>query len=411
MTINLKQTRIGEVMSFQRGYDLTHNQMLGGNVPVVGSSDIIGYHNKVKKTAPVLLIGRSGTVGRPQYYNQNIWPHNTTLFVTDFHGNVPKYCYYLLKVLNLEDYANSTGVPTLNRNFIHPLKVNIHEVPQQVAIANILSSLDHKIDTNNKISNELEKMAKTIYDYWFVQFDFPCENGKPYKSSGGKMIWNEVLKRNIPEGWESDKLKGLINFDRGISYTSKDIESQSGIPMINLASIDICRNYRPNELKFFSGKYNPTSLIKHGDMLIACTDLTRNADIIGSPIIVPMEYKEYLFSMDLAKLNIITNRLLENYLYMTLRTSFYHNYIKYFASGTNVLHLNLDGILWYPIVVPPIPIQQKFSLIFKELIDKQALILNETETLSSLRDWLLPMLMNGQVTVREVGGEIESRFQ
>jgi type I restriction enzyme S subunit len=270
---------------------------------------------------------------------------------------------------------------------------------QRRILTSKLFAIDKKIELNKRINDMLEETAKNIYDYWFLQFDFPDKNGKPYRSNGGKMIWNEALKREIPENWTTTPLEGYISFDRGISYSTKDIELKSGIPMINLASIDITRNYRPNELKFFSGKFNDDKLVKNGDLLIACTDLTRNADIIGSPIIVPTEYNDYLYSMDLAKVNILSDILTEMYLYMTLRTNFYHNYIKYFASGTNVLHLNLDGILWYQTIIPPKDLQLKFEGIVRKFIKKQSEILNEVSKLKSLRNELIPLFMDGQVGI------------
>ena len=132
------------------------------------------------------------------------------------------------------------------------------------------------------------------------------------------------------------------------------------------------------------------------DMLIACTDLTRQAGIIGSPILV-MNDRDYTFSMDLAKLDIVDENIEKLYLYMTLRTDFYHQYIKGFASGTTVLHLNTSGIEWYKILTPPIDLQEKFSKIIEIDYLQTCKNITENQTLAVLRDWLLPMLMNGQV--------------
>ena len=132
------------------------------------------------------------------------------------------------------------------------------------------------------------------------------------------------------------------------------------------------------------------------DMLIACTDLTRQADIIGSPVLV-MNDKKYTFSMDLAKLNICDENIYKLYLYMTLRTDFYHQYIKGFATGTTVLHLNTIEIEWYKILIPPIDLQENFSQIIKNIYLQTCKNIYENQTLATLRDWLLPMLMNGQV--------------
>lgn len=320
----------------------------------------------------------------------------------------PYYLYYLLTtndkieyISNIADTAVSS-YPSINPSDIENMEINIiDDLEQQREIVAILKSIDKKIENNNKINEELESMAKTIYDYWFLQFEFPNEEGKPYKSNGGKMVWNEELKREIPEGWEVETLEKNISLVKGISYKSKNIESNEGIPMINLASIDINRNYKPNELKYFKGNYKEEKEVKFNDMLIACTDLTRNADIIGSPVLVDNLYDKYLYSMDLAKLNVVSNKFNKYYLYMTLRTDFYHKYIKGYASGTNVLHLDVNGILWYKVYIPNGYIQNKFGEIIKNIHEKKSQLSKENQELTSLRDFLLPLLMNGQVGFKE----------
>lgn len=276
----------------------------------------------------------------------------------------------------------------------------------QIEISKILDEIDDKIKNNNSIISELESMAKTLYDYWFLQFEFPNEEGKPYKSSGGKMVWNEELKRDIPEGWSYETLYGKYSIERGISYSSKDIENNTGMAMINLACIDINRNYRTGELKYFDGVVKEKNILNHNDLLVACTDLTRNADIVGCPILTPDDGVSYTYSMDIAK--IIPNEKWFNkyFLYMTLRTDFYHNYIKKWASGTNVLHLNLKGIDWYKTWIPPKELQNKFATIVKDVHSKKSSIIKENQQLTSLRDFLLPMLMNGQVTFKKEGESI-----
>ncbi len=198
---NLVNTTLGELINFQRGYDLPKSSFISGNIPVVSSNGILGYHNEYKVIGSGITIGRSGTVGLPHYIETNFFPHNTSLFVQDFKGNDKKYIFYLLKYLDLSNKKSGSGVPTMNRNHLHPLKIKAYlDSKTQQKIASVLSALDAKIELNNRINAELEAMAKTLYDYWFVQFEFPDENGKPYKSSGGKMVYNQTLKREIPEG-------------------------------------------------------------------------------------------------------------------------------------------------------------------------------------------------------------------
>jgi type I restriction enzyme S subunit len=220
----ISKTTLGELVEFQRGYDLPKSQFIKGKIPVISSNGILGYHNQFKVKAPGITIGRSGTVGLPHYINEDFFPHNTALFIKDFKGNHEKYIFYLIKILKLNEYKSGSGVPTMNRNHLHPIEVNAFlDYKTQQKIAKVLSDLDAKIELNNKINLELEAMAKTLYDYWFVQFDFPDANGKPYKTSGGKMVWNEELKREIPEGWEVKTIAEYADFKNGKGIKKEDL--------------------------------------------------------------------------------------------------------------------------------------------------------------------------------------------
>ena len=215
------------------------------------------------------------------------------------------------------------------------------------------------------------------------------------------MVYNETLKLDIPDGWSVCSLNGKLEYKRGITYTSKNIADNSGVAMINLACVDTARNYKDGELKYTSGKLKQSDFVIEGDMLIACTDLTRNADIIGCPVFVPYDNVEYTYSADLSKLTILDRDINKYYLYMTLRTEYYHNYIKHFASGTNVLHLDLNGIDWYYTWLPPIELQIQYAILVEQKQKEISKLMIENRELIRLRDWLLPMLMNGQVEVTE----------
>lgn len=314
------------------------------------------------------------------------------------------FLYYQLSrdevVENLQSIAeqSTTAYPSIKPSDLGNLEFRVPLLETQQRIGNFLYVLDEKIALNRKINATLEAMAKTLYDYWFVQFDFPDENGKPYKTSGGNMIYSAELGSDIPAGWEVTSLEDKISIIRGISYTTENL-SADGAPMINLASISRKRNYIPDGLKYFVGTVPEEKKLQAMDMLIACTDLTRQAEIIGSPILV-MNDKEYTFSMDLAKLKVVDERINELYLYMTLRTDFYHQYIVGFASGTTVLHLNVKGIDWYKILIPPIDLQKKFAQMMQDFYLETCKNITENSQLAELRDWLLPMLMNGQASLK-----------
>lgn len=324
------------------------------------------------------------------------------LVIRAIDGHNPEYIY----ALSLQDsfFENAmlgnkgTQMPRGDKDKIMDFPVFAHSKAEKQSIGNLIGEIQNKISLNTRMNAELEAMAKQLYDYWFVQFDFPDENGNPYKSSGGKMAYNSTLKREIPAGWEVNSIINIIEpLERGISYSSEDINKNIGIPMFNLACYSKLGEYRTGELKTFSGYVKSENKTYPYDMLIACTDMTQDADIIGRPILVTEEYDSYVYSMDLIK---ITPKEIDKfYLYYSLRTPFYHKYIKPFASGTNVKHLKVDGIENYIISIPPAYLQSLFEKIVSNLKKKEMKIINENIDLTHLRDSLLPMLMNGQVTV------------
>ena len=347
-------------------------------------------------------IGLLGTTARIPESGKYIQSQDVALVKCKAGKIDPAFCYYLISsklVRNqLSVAAQQTKIRHTSPDKIKDCTVWIPELDEQIAIGRLLASLDEKMLLNKQINDNLEAMAKQLYDYWFVQFDFPNEEGKPYKSSGGAMVWNEKLKREIPEGWSVSNVKSLIEpIERGLSYSSDDLLDPFATPMINLACFSKDGDYRLGEMKFFSGKVSNDKLISPMDMLIACTDMTQGADIIGRPILASGEYDQYTFSTDLA---LITPKgKFKMYLYYTLRTPFYHKYIRPFASGTTVKHLNLIGVENYGLPVPPIEIQSKFEDLITPIKEKQSKNLNEINALTKQRDELLPLLMNGQASV------------
>ena len=317
-------------------------------------------------------------------------------------GHCPSFLYTVLMQDAFFDYAMSgakgSKMPRGDKDQIMRYELPTFTPMEEENIGNMMVDIMSKINVNRQINDNLEAMAKQLYDYWFVQFDFPNEKGKPYKSNGGAMVWNEKLKREIPQGWSISNVKSLIEpIERGISYSSDDLLDPFATPMINLACFSKAGDYRLGEMKFFSGKVSNDKLISPMDMLIACTDMTQGADIIGRPILASDEYDQYTFSTDLA---LITPKgKFKMYLYYTLRTPFYHKYIRPFASGTTVKHLNLIGVENYGLPVPPIEIQSKFEDLITPIKEKQSKNLNEINALTKQRDELLPLLMNGQATV------------
>ena len=166
------KTTLGDVLTLQRGFDLPVSKRTPGKIPVVASNGVVGSHNQAKIESPGVVIGRSGSIGGAQFIKTDFWALNTTLWVKNFKGNDPRFIYYLLLRLDLGRFNAGSGVPTLNRNHVHPLPIIFPpSVSEQKAIAHILGTLDDKIELNQQMNRTLEATARAIFKSWFVDFD------------------------------------------------------------------------------------------------------------------------------------------------------------------------------------------------------------------------------------------------
>ncbi len=161
---------LGDVLTLQRGFDLPIQERTGGTVPVIASTGPVGWHNKAQVAGPGVVIGRSGSIGGGQFIRDDFWPLNTTLWVSDFKGNDRRFCYFLLRSIDFSQFNVGSGVPTLNRNHVHPLDVRVPDKAQQERIGELLGSLDDKIQLNRQMNETLEAMAQAIFRDWFVYF-------------------------------------------------------------------------------------------------------------------------------------------------------------------------------------------------------------------------------------------------
>ena len=305
-----------------------------------------------------------------------------------------------------EGYASGSGQRyTLTLDSINEIQIWAPEKKEdQERIVKVLNDIDQKIILNTRMNAELEAMAKQLYDYWFVQFDFPDENGKPYQSSGGKMVWNEKLKREIPEGWEMKEIGEYIATERGISYSTPNISTGEGVPMLNLATFTPGGGgYKASGLKFFLGEYPKNKTLKPYDLIMCNTQQTAirfETDIIGRAMLVPDVFDEdIVFSHHV---NVIkpTEENLKFFLLYLFNSDHFHRYISGYTNGTNILGLSFVGINKYKSEIPPSKILDDFASV---ILAKEKQINNleiENQRLTHLRDSLLPMLMNGQVEVK-----------
>lgn len=270
-------------------------------------------------------------------------------------------------------------------------------------VVDLLWGINQKIINNDAICSELEEMAKTIYDYWFLQFEFPNEQGRPYKSSGGKMVWNEELKREIPVGWKVKKIGETFSSSRGISYNSKNL-GEKGVPMINLASFKPGGGYKIEGIKKFTGDYDEDKCLKAYDLVICNTQQTAidySKDIIGNAFLIPDIFESDIVSSHHVTTIKVKNENIKYYLCSLFNTKHFHRYIAGFTNGTNILGLLFNGVENYKSEIPDEKTLERYSIFCRDIEKRKSQIIKENHELTSLRDFLLPLLMNGQVSFEE----------
>ncbi len=364
-----------------------------GGTPTVYIDEKIYREYKEKYSYPKkgdILISAAGTIGKTvifdgedSYFQDSniVWIENDESKVTN------QFLYYFLQT-NPFITTNGSTIKRLYNDNLRDTKIpNVPSIQQQNQITDILGTLDKKIQINNQINQELEAMAKTLYDYWFVQFDFPDQNGKPYKSSGGKMVYNPELKREIPEGWGAEKLSSLLKIGKETTNPKKFPNEE--FKYYSIPEFDTTGTYsleRGESIK--SNKFK----VEKNDLLVSklnpwfnrvIYNLEENA-IASTEFIV---WKTF-------------NRFEKNFLYQVATGKEFIEYCTRFATGTSNSHKRVSPDI---MVGFQIPFEKTHIQKFGEIIDSirtQVLQNNEqNQELTQLRDWILPMLMNGQVKV------------
>lgn len=356
------------------------------NIPVYANGEtnngLQGYTDKAKIIIPSVTVSARGTIGFAALRIHPFVPIVRLLTLTPKKDIlIVNYLYYYLKLYRQNGIGSSQAQLTVPE--ISKKTISIPSLNTQQKIAKVLSDLDAKIELNNKINAELEAMAKTLYDYWFVQFDFPDANGKPYKTSKGKMVWNEELKREIPEGWEVKNIGEVTDVKAGGDKPKEYSEIKTDTYKIPIFSNGITND----------GLYGYTKEAK-----ILKPSLTVSArGTIGYCVLRNKPF------VPIIRLIVITpkNSYEVKYFYEFIKNLEFEN------SGSVQQQLTVPQISNLKIILPSIDLLKKYEFLTSAGIDKIEINKKENQELASLRDWLLPMLMNGQVSVG--GYEVEER--
>ena len=381
----MEKYTLSELIVIKNGRD--HKDLPNGDYPVFGSGGVMRYVNSYLYDKPSVLLPRKGSLSNIQYSDTPFWTVDT-LYYTEINEELvsPYYLYRYLRLLDMSRLDSGTGVPSMTFDSYYNINVFLPNIEEQRRAASILQKLDAKIALNRQINDNLEAMAKQLYDYWFVQFDFPNEEGKPYKSSGGTMVWNEKLKREIPQGWSGVSLKDLALTSRNaITPVENEVYQHFSIP-----SFDACGSYSlDNGSDIKSDKF----VLQKGQLLVSKLNpwfnrvvwVPKGTNMIGSTEFVVLNPN---------------NESESGYIYSVIKSPKFIAYCSQAATGTShsQRRVSPDFLMAFKVVYEQ-GVVQKYGCLIEKIQKQQAELLSEIAILTKQRDELLPLLMNGQASV------------
>jgi type I restriction enzyme S subunit len=406
---------IDEISMGPFGSDIKVENFVSSGVPVLNGSNLSGfrliedefkYVTKEKASTYKKAIARKGDI---------VITHRGTLGQISFIPDDSKYDLYVISQSQfrvrlkrdkadpaffvyyfhasegqkrLLSFKNHVGVPALAQattNF-RKLEIPLPDLSTQQKIAAVLSALDAKIELNQRINAELSFVAKTLYDYWFVQFDFPNEKGKPYKSAGGEMVWNDELKREIPLGWEVGTLLDIADYMNGLPCQKFRPTGNESLRVIKIREMHegFSENSELTRLEI-----PQKAIIENGDVLFSWSASLEVMIWTGGKGAL----NQHIFK-------VTSEKYPKSFYYFQLI-----NYLQHFKMmaenrKTTMGHITQEHLKQSRIALPPVELTEKLEKIIAPIFEKVMVNRIESQTLTELRDWLLPMLMNGQIQVQ-----------
>jgi len=371
-----------DLLTIKNGKD--HKALADGPYPVFGTGGLMRYAEKFLYDKVSILLPRKGTLDNIQYVDEPFWTVDTIYYtVVNEELADPYYLYCYINSLDLSGYDSGASIPSMTQKAYNKIKINLPNKETQVLLGKAIKTYDELIENNNKRIKLLEQMAENLYQEWFVRFRFPG-----YETA--------EFENGIPKGWGYMKFEDILSFDRGISYSSEEIDCEDGLNLINLKNIDAFGGFRRDGTKKYNGKYKETQVVKKGDLVIGVTDMTQDRRTVGAAALIPTIEGVSVISADLVK---VVSDIPNIYLYCLCRYGFYSKYFSQFANGANVLHLKPGALLNKKVLLPTKGLIESF-------VEKASMIIELTNELNlandnliKQRNLLLPRLMSGKLEI------------
>ncbi len=383
-------------ISFIRSQNVLDMDFSTENLAFINDNQAEKLNNVIVEKNDILLNITGDSITRCTVVPEEILPARVNQHVsiircknTEESKYVMYYLQYMKKYLLQISKVGGTR-NALTKGAIGKLSIKISDDCNK--ISKILDNIDQKIQINNQINQELETMAKTLYDYWFVQFDFPDQNGKSYKSSGGKMVYHPELKREIPEGWGVEKLGELAQFKNGINYekTSSGSEKVKIINVRNISSSTIFINQTDLDEIFLESDKSTNFIVNEGMILITRSGIP-GATRLVSGLETKTVYSGFIIASE------VNDLIYKNLIFYYLKNV--EEVLKNQSAGTIMKNISQSVLTDMAVSLPPQNLLLKFNSIIDNLFEQMKNVQRQNQELTQLRDWLLPMLMNGQVII------------
>lgn len=366
-----EEVTLGEVITFKRGHDLSKKNMRNGTVPVAGSSGIVGFHDASTTEKPAVIIGRSGSIGQVYWYDDFVWAHNTALNVEDFQGNDQRFIFYWLHQFDFTRFNTGSAVPSLNRNHLHQIQCTVPPLKSQEAIAEVLRSLDDKIDLLKRQNKTLEGMAEALFRQWFIE--------------------------EAQDDWEEVELQDLYKIKIGRTPPRKesewfeDIESSQNWPWFSIKDMADCGTFISDSSEFITSEGQEKFKIP-----------------IIPPRTVVLSFKLTVGRVAITKRPMLSNEAIAHFIPSTTAPSdlvlfCFLKSLNYQSLGsTSSIAQAVNSGTIRKIQMPKFPqsVINRFDVLCSQWFDKINYNQEQLKVLKKKRDTLLPKLMSGEVRIQ-----------
>lgn len=397
--MGLQETTIGDLISLQRGYDLPEGQRRTGTVPVIGSAGLTGYHDTAKVKGPGVTLGRSGaSFGKVTFVNEDYWPHNATLFVTNFKGNDPLFIRYLLESIDFSYLNSGAAQQSLNRNYVYGVKAPDFPLHLQQRVVAVLSAYDNLVENNQRRIRILEEMAQSLYREWFVHFRSPGhEKIKIIDSRLGP----------IPQGWGiaalGDYLSELQSGKRPKGGINAD---ERGVPSVGAENINGLGNYNYDKDKFVSAEFFQSmtkGIVKNQDVM-----LYKDGAYIGKTSYFRDDFPHSKCSINEHVFILRSSEpLTQNWLYFMISQKEMRDQIIGTNANAAQPGINQQSVRGLSFIFPPEELIQKFSETSEPILALLFNLAKRNRNLSRTRDLLLSKLISGEIDLSFATSELE----